>query len=223
MEPSNVFGSPRVALLALLLAGACHRAPAAIAPAPATAPTQPSSSPGVRPNGAGTGGAGEDPNPAGTTLRKESAFADRSPPQGWTQCAGFVNTAEDDVGAGFLDNCLQGTRLRVRVYVQGDLEEDVYVVDLGPIQAWPSFQYLTGASTVVKRTHWGTAESVPSVLFSDDAGRDACMNPVSPKGTTLGSGYPATAIIAGGAAGYDEYRISCGGSALPGRSIAVYR
>lgn len=164
-------------------------------------------------------------NPPGTTLTAESAFTDPSPPRGWLQCAGFVNTAADDVSAGFLDNCLDSPRLRVRVFrLDGELEEDVFVVDISQAPSWPSGGYLHGRTTVVKKSFWGdTSGGASSAFFTQTNGTDACGQFVARAGTTLGSGHAETAIIAGGATGYDEYRVSCGKPALPDRKIALYR
>jgi hypothetical protein len=61
-------------------------------------------------------------------------------------------------------------------------------------------------------------------LFTHTGGKDACLQPVSDsKSTTLGSGHAETAIIVGGAHGFDEYRVSCGKQDLPNRTIAIYR
>ncbi len=63
-----------------------------------------------------------------------------------------------------------------------------------------------------------------SAFFVRTDGTDACGQPVTMRpSTTLGSGHAQTAIIAGGATGYDEYRVSCGQQALPERRIALYR
>jgi hypothetical protein len=162
-----------------------------------------------------------DTNPPGTTLRLESVFVDPSPPEDWKQCAGFVNTEDDDVTADFLDNCLYADRLRVRVFdAGGALEEDVYVTGMSDLVTWPQ-NYLGTRSTVIKATHWGVKGGVPSVLTSN---LSECYAEQWPKGTTLGSGHATTAIISPAADGYDEYRISCGvKQGLPDRKIAVYR
>jgi hypothetical protein len=52
------------------------------------------------------GGSAPDCNPEGTTLRADAVFVDPVPPLGFDQCAGFVNTAEDDVTAEWENNCL---------------------------------------------------------------------------------------------------------------------
>jgi hypothetical protein len=168
----------------------------------------------------------DDPNVPGTTLIASSAFRDRSPPAGWSQCAGFVNTAGDDVADGFLDRCLEADRLRVRVFgPDGALEEDVYVDGIGKPTTWPSGAYLGEGGTTVKRTLWGTKEGgARSLFFTHAHGMDACGQSVGDsRSTTLGSGHAGTAIIVGGARGFDEYRVSCGGQALPNRKIALYR
>ena len=63
-----------------------------------------------------------------------------------------------------------------------------------------------------------------SPFFLRTDGTDACGQPVTMKPSTkLGSGHAQKAIIAGGATGYHEYRVSCGQQALPERRIALYR
>jgi hypothetical protein len=166
-----------------------------------------------------------DLNVPGTTLGRRSVFVDPSPPKGWTQCAGFVNTADDDVAPNFLDNCLDGNRLRVRVFTADDvLEEDVFVTDIERLASWPEGQYLGRKSTYLKKTHWGGIDGgAQSAFYVHGKGRDACFQQSADTGTTLGSGHAGKAIIAGGGTGYDEYRVSCGGAALPDRKIALYR
>ncbi len=46
-----------------------------------------------------------DCNPAGTTLNPAAAFVDADPPAGFVQCAGFRNTASDDVRWDWENNC----------------------------------------------------------------------------------------------------------------------
>lgn len=53
-----------------------------------------------------TNGSVTDCNPDGTTLIPGSAFVDPNPPQGFTQCAGFTNTADDDVAWNWENNCI---------------------------------------------------------------------------------------------------------------------
>jgi hypothetical protein len=160
-----------------------------------------------------------DCNLAGTTLIPGSAWVDPAPPKGWQQCAGFVNTALDDVTHEFLDHCLGATRLRIRVFgPDGRLEEDVLATDSRGVDAWPAWNYLLGSPEFKKKTHWGA-----TTFFATTDGRDACMKTAAPGGTTFGSGNANVAIVAGGNAGADEYRINCEGASLPGRTIGLYR
>jgi len=46
-----------------------------------------------------------DCNPAGTTLNPAAAFVDANPPAGFVQCAGFRNTASDDVRWDWENDC----------------------------------------------------------------------------------------------------------------------
>src|SRR5260221_7143201 len=72
-----------------------------------------------------------DPNPPGATLNVEAVLFDPTPPSEWEQCAGFVNTSQDDVSSDFFGNCIGSHRLRVRVYgARGQIEEDVFVTDI---------------------------------------------------------------------------------------------
>lgn len=165
-------------------------------------------------------GSNVDCNPSGSTQRLASRYVDPSPPRGWRQCAGFINTVANDVGAGFLRNCLGASGLRVLVTNQmtGQVEEDVEVTGLAPSNSWPSFGYLGAAVTSHASTNWG---STPFFITTD--GRDACGHLVTQVGlTTFGSGQGNRAMIVGGAAGADEYRLNCNGGDLVDRSIAVY-
>lgn len=62
-----------------------------------------------------------DCNPAGSTLNMAARFVDPSPPVGWAQCAGFVNTAADDVAHDWENNCIPYNtgELFLRVYDMG--------------------------------------------------------------------------------------------------------
>lgn len=59
-----------------------------------------------------------DCNPPGTTLNAAAQFVDPTPPVGWAQCAGFINTAADDVSPEWENNCLPyiNDELFIRVY-----------------------------------------------------------------------------------------------------------
>ena len=160
-----------------------------------------------------------DCNPQGTTLIANSAFVDPKPPQGWVQCAGFINTIGDDVAPTFLNNCLNTTRLYVRVYTQGGaIEEDNYALNMQSWNAWPNFNYLGGNPVFLTRTYWGT-----TTYFTSTDGRDACAQQAAPSGTAFGTGNGSVSVIVGGNIGYNEYRVSCGGMNLPDRKIAIYR
>ena len=160
-----------------------------------------------------------DCNVPGTTLIQGSAFVDKTPPNGWVQCAGFINTAGDDVTATFLNNCLNTTRLRIRVFTgAGALEEDISVPNQTSWNAWPNFNYLGGTVTVTMKTFWGATN-----FFTCTDGRDACAQQAAPSGITFGTGNGSVAIVVGGNTAYNEYRVSCGGMNLPDRKIALYR
>ncbi|MDP1827989.1 MAG: hypothetical protein Q8L48_32240, partial [Archangium sp.] len=162
-------------------------------------------------------GSSLDCNVAGTTLG--TPFVDLAPPATWTQCAGFVNTAADDVTANFLDNCLNTTRLRVRVFTSTNtVEEDISVATMTSWAAWPSFAYLGGTPVFTVKTNWGSTS-----YFTNTDGRDACLQVAAPSGTVFGTGNGSVAVIAGGNTGYGEYRINCSGMFLPDRKVALYR
>jgi hypothetical protein len=159
-----------------------------------------------------------DCNVAGTTLIASSAYVDASPPAGWTQCAGFVNTAGNDVAQNFFDNCLNATSLRVRVVdANGNVEEDVYATGMSSWAAWPNWNYLGGSPTFATQTNWGS-----STFFTSTDGKDACLQSSAPSGNTLGTGNGGVGIIAGGNTDASEYRLNCGGASLSGRKISVF-
>ncbi len=165
-------------------------------------------------------GSSADCNVPGTTLIPSSTYIDPAPPSGWIQCAGFENTAGDDVQANFLDNCLGQTSLRLKVINKGtgQVEEDVYATGLGGQSSWPNWNYLGGSLTTVTRTSWGS-----TTFFTTTDGRDACGQYSASSGTTFGTGNGGVAIVAGGNTDAMEYRVSCGGAALSGRLVAIYQ
>ena len=75
------------------------------------------------------------------------------------------------------------------------------------------------------KTRWGGIDGgALSAFWVQTNGTDARGQPITEKpSTTLGSGHAQKAIIAGGATGYDEHRVSCGKQPLPERRIALYR
>jgi MYXO-CTERM domain-containing protein len=62
-----------------------------------------------------------DCNPPGATLNPAGRFVDPAPPLGAAQCAGFINTAADDVDWNWENNCIP--------YNTGDLLLRVYAMD----------------------------------------------------------------------------------------------
>ncbi|MCK6546750.1 putative metal-binding motif-containing protein [Myxococcota bacterium] len=159
-------------------------------------------------------------NVTGTTLISASSYIDPTPPAGWVQCAGFINTSGDDVAHNFFDNCLGSRQLRVRVRnAAGVIEEDLYDTNLNSYTAWPNWNYLGSSSpTVVTRTSWGS-----TTFFTTTDGRDACNQSSASSGNTLGTGNGSVSIIAGGNTGANEYRLSCGGASLQDRRVAIFR
>ncbi|HWB76720.1 MAG TPA: hypothetical protein VG755_17260, partial [Nannocystaceae bacterium] len=77
-----------------------------------------------------------DCNPAGETLNASAAFVDPSPPMGYDQCAGFINTASNDVTAHWENNCIEFNQgdMWLRVYddATGELIAGAHMFD--PVQ-----------------------------------------------------------------------------------------
>ncbi len=170
-------------------------------------------------------GSQTDCNVPGSTLIPSSAFVDPNPPDGWTQCGGFVNTGGDDVSNSFMDGCLNTNRLRVKAWNvgSGQLEEDVYDDQISLGGSWPNWNYLGGSMTKIKFTYWTGNTTFFTTANGQDACNSGCCN-AAPGGTiTLGTGNGDSAIIAPGNTNGLEWRVSCGGQALPGRKIAIYR
>lgn len=214
-----MLGLRSCSVVLVLTALACSPAPpppivpVAVTPDPLPARAQSASLPVAR-----------DPDPRSEDRPRA---VDPEPPRGWTRCAAFVNTGRDDVDEHFFDPCFGGDRLRVRVFDEfGRLEEDVAVDGIVPRrgETWPSHEYLGRQGSYLAQTHWGGLNGgAMSALFAGEDGKDACMQKAAPGGPTLGSGHANKAIIAPGATGYDEYRVSCGGPPLPDRTIVLYR
>jgi hypothetical protein len=161
------------------------------------------------------------PNPEGSVLIPSSAFTDPSPPSGWTQCAGFINSYFDDVTSQILDNCLNTTRLRMRVWsADGSLTDDVYATGMSLGASWPDWSYLGGTMTVVTNTYWNSS----TTFFSDRFG-DACNHSThSNLDFSIGNGNGSTLNISpADYLAYSEIRLNCGGSGLVGFRVAFYR
>lgn len=162
-----------------------------------------------------------DVNPPGTVLVAGSAWADLSPPDGWSQCSGFLNTAADDVAAEVMDNCLNTGRLRLRVWDETlTLTDDVYSEDVTPWAAWPDFNYLgPTAVTAVQTTWWN-----PGTAFFTEQGGDSCWFSGVNLGVSLGSGFSLSLNIS--PADLDparEIRLNCDGDGFDGYRVALYR
>lgn len=180
------------------------------------------------------------------------SYVDPSPPSGWYQCAGFANTAGDDIDNSFADDCQYSDGLRIRVWDSaGNLEEDVYATGLPKVTEWPKSGSLGTAGVKVKSTYWTAAgtfltstDGLSTATYTDQKGANVqmCIGGASQNGgLTISSGSPSSAIIAAGNTGYDEYIASCGyygneynnqkdttewvlhpSTPLPDRKIAVY-
>lgn len=134
----------------------------------------------------------------------------------WTQCAQFTNTSGNDVSNNFMDNCLNATALRVEVRNGWAIEEDVSATGMMRTYMWPNRNFLGGTMNFVKLINWGNTQ-----FFTTTDGRDICGQPAG--GMTFGSNQGGRAIIAPGNTDGNEYRISCGGPALTGRQIIIYK
>lgn len=71
-----------------------------------------------------------DCNFPGQTLNPDAAFVDPAPPEGFVQCAGFRNTADNDVGPHWEAHCLGEARtLRIRYWDTSNINEWVLLGD----------------------------------------------------------------------------------------------
>jgi len=162
----------------------------------------------------------------GGVLIPNSGFCDPNPPSGWTQCAGWINTAGDDITNEALDGCLNTqNRLRIRVWnSNGQLEEDVYSTS-ADISAWREWDYLGGSVTKETATNWTGS----TTFFTTTGGGSACYHNWqcgidAPCGTlTLGTGNGSSIILAPGATDGFEYRKNCQGQQYLNRTIALYK
>jgi hypothetical protein len=157
-----------------------------------------------------------DINPPGTTLIASSAFVDPSPPEGWTQCAGYTNTEGDDVSGEVLDGCLPFDGLRVRLYNEsGILVDDLFGSGF-TVTTFDSSAYITsGARTTVTRTHYTGSAG----LFSRNPFGGTVIDPMF----STGNGGPS--IIPDN--GTHNAEIAVGGpdvtNGMIGYTVAVYR
>jgi hypothetical protein len=155
-----------------------------------------------------------DINPPGTTLIASSAFVDPSPPNGWTQCAGYTNTVGDDVSGDVLNGCLPFTKLRIRLYDEnGTLVDDIYGSGLS-ISTFNDRAYITSGRTNVLSTNYPGSAG----LFSGNPYGGTTINPMFSTGNggptiVPNNGTHAAEIAAGG---------SVVTSGLIGYTVAVY-
>ncbi len=162
---------------------------------------------------------------AGASSAVTYGYVDTTPPSGWVQCAGFTNTVGDDIDTSFMNDCLGADALLLRMWDKdGNLEDDVYAKDLPKLTAWLSWSYLGGSVlNVGKSTYWVNSASGSVPFFTSTNGQDACLMQAAPSGLTFGTGSSSTGIIVAGATGEYELRVNCGGSALLGRTVAIYK
>ena len=168
-----------------------------------------------------------DPNLSGTLNIESSGYCDPSPPSGWTQCSGWINTSGDDVTNNILDGCLNSNnRLRIRIWNQstGVLEEDIVSTDTD-VSSWRTWDYLGGNITQNTATNWTgwttyftTTGGGSACYHNHQCGIDAPCNTL-----TLGTGNGNSIILAPGWENEYELRINCNGAALNDRIIALYK
>ncbi|MFT6143666.1 MAG: UDP-3-O-[3-hydroxymyristoyl] glucosamine N-acyltransferase [Myxococcota bacterium] len=155
-----------------------------------------------------------DVNSPGTTLIATSAFVDLSPPDGWTQCAGYTNTAGDDVSSEVLNGCLPFTKLRMRLYnASGVLVDDHYGSGLS-VTTFNNRAYVTSGRTNIMQTNYTGSAG----LYSGNPYGGTTVNPMFSTGNGGPSVIPANgthaAEIAVGASGVTN--------GLIGYSVAVF-
>ncbi len=124
----------------------------------------------------------EDCNPSGSTLTPESAFVDQDPPEGFIQCAGFINTQKDNVRHDWENNCLGVERvLRIRYW---DTSEDPWIL-LGDATLTPASTADYGHQIFDATDHGGTEGVLANAgveFFKDAPGETSpsytgCDNP----------------------------------------------
>ncbi|HMV69622.1 MAG TPA: hypothetical protein PKA64_22460 [Myxococcota bacterium] len=160
-------------------------------------------------------------NPPGSLLVPTSAWTDPSPPVGWTQCGGFINTSADDVTTHVLDNCLNTTRLRMRIWNAAmTLVVDVATTNQSSWSAWPDFSYLGGSPL----TQLVNTEYTGTTAFFTDQGGDACSFSGYNTGFSIGNGNGSSINVS--PADNDpskEIRINCNGAAKLNYRVSFYR
>jgi len=161
-----------------------------------------------------------------TTINIHScdSVTDSNPPEGWKQCAGFINTTRDDTNDSAFNGCLNTNRLRIRVWnlETNVLEEDVYSDNLNHFSLWPDWNYLGGEITKLKSTNWKGKTS----FFATNCGQGPCSQNCgyeAPSGMTLSTGDGSNMIIAPGNIDEYEIRMTCNGPALLNRKIIIYK
>lgn len=164
-----------------------------------------------------------DINPPGTLLIASSSFVDDSPPAGWTQCMGFVNTAGDDVSATAMNGCLPMTKLRMRIWnPSGTLIDDHFMSSFPTLSAWPVRAYVSGRnlgrSVVLSSLMPGSASFYATTNNSDACGQDVGGAPVH---LATGNGNNA-GIAPGHSNDTEELGRNCNGSGYVGYTVALY-
>lgn len=97
------------------------------------------------------------------------------------------------------------------------MEDDSYAT-VTPYSYWPDGKFL-GTSTPYRyiATYFGAGN-----FFVTTSGHDICGFRSAPNGLTFGAGSAGSSIIVADNIAYGEYRVSCGGTDLPNRHIAIY-
>jgi cysteine-rich repeat protein len=113
-------------------------------------------------------GSVSDCNASGTTLEPGSAYVDPDPPEGFIQCAGFMNTSADDVSPDWEIDCLGTERvLRLRYW---DTSEEPWIL-LGDATLSPASTAAYEQQTFDATDHGGTegVDESQGVVFLKDA------------------------------------------------------
>ncbi len=174
-----------------------------------------------------------DCNFPNSTLVPGSAYVDPAPPQGWVQCAGFINTAADDVGPLASNNCLGAVQLRMRVWDTNNvLIVDVYETGLTFGNTWPATpNYLDGCNcgvpltaVVCNPTYWPCGNLAGFYGSTNGAGGGGCAG-YAKGGMTFSNGNGGQLTVAPADVGSQEiWQGPCyGNTAYTGFKAALYK
>jgi cysteine-rich repeat protein len=180
-----------------------------------------------------TNGTCTDCNTNGGTPVASSAFVDKSPPGGWTQCFGFINTNTNNVSPTAIDNCLGATKLRLRIWDSNDtLRVDVFETGLsGNNSWWSGGDYFDGCNCGAALTmHQCEADMWPcgnkAGFYGSNGGKGGggCGGYAS-GGMTVSNGNGGQVTVAPAQSGAQElWKGPCyGNTTYVGYRIAIYK